>query len=169
MKIKFKSDLGKKGYVQIDFTFAVFIFFTFFLSVYGLYDYKLNSYDDTMKINSLNSKSRDICYLLAYTPGIPTNWESSVPSTNLIGLKVNGLNHTIDSSKLSSLNSTDFFTIQSILNITDFYRISIKGLETNTSYLDYGTASSLDALYSTYTCYSNLNAEVVSIVVEIWK
>ena len=40
-----KQKKNKKAYIQIDFTFAVFLFFLFFLAIYPFFLDDFNSYD----------------------------------------------------------------------------------------------------------------------------
>lgn len=161
--------LSKDAYLQVDFAFAALGFFVLFFISYSFYDsYNENNYEWT-KNKLYLSDSKDICNLLVSTDGYPQTWESNISSAITIGLK-NSSGNILNSSKI------DVFSNSNYLNITDkFYldqsyvNIKIIGLRTNTSYVDFGYELTPIEDFSSYTCYSYYNNEIVEVKVEVWK
>ena len=50
-----------------------------------------------------------------------------------------------------------------------FLKIYSLGIETNTSYLDFGASGAIDSYMGTYTCYTKYNGEITKLYVEVWK
>lgn len=166
--MKFKLNLDKRGYVQIDFSFAAFIFFTLFLVVFSFYDSQKNSIEDVITSTNLQADSRDICYLLISSPGIPNNWNDDLSSMSLPGMK-SSTNNSLDPLKVSEFSLNNYFTIIDNFNTGDFMYLNIEGLRTNSTYLSFGVSGEGSALSSSYTCYGNYNSEIVRLLVEIWE
>jgi len=171
MNQKLKLISSKKSYMQIDFAFAIFLFLIFFASIYSYYLSSINSYDLTFKDSKLIAQSQDICKLLISSSGIPNNWESDISKLKTIGLlKINS--SILDPNKISLLTPTNYLNISDSLNIANILNIKIKGLKTNTIYLDFGfnSSNSIPKLTSKYNCYANYNnLEMAKILVEVWQ
>lgn len=166
-----KSQLhsNKNGFLQIDFAFAVLTFFILFFISYTIYNsYLENDYDGT-KNKLYLSESKDICNLLISTPGYPLNWETNLSQVVFIGLK-NSSSNSLNSSKIAVFTNSNYLNITDKLYLSDEYvNIKVTGIKTNTSYVDFGyNLASLND-FSSYTCYSNYNDEVVKVKVEVWK
>ena len=168
MNLKFQSNLNKKGYLQIDFIFAIFIFFVIFFMLFTTFSSQKESIKNTYDINRVKFLAKDFCYSLTSSMGYPSNWETNLSSLQYIGL-LNSSN-LLDSSKLSTFtNGSNYFTILDELNVDIFLYAQIKGLESNTVYGTFGAQSGIDSVSSTYTCYGEYLGEPTKILVEAWK
>lgn len=166
-----KSQLlsNKKGFLQIDFAFAILIFISVFFIFYQFYDsYNINSQKD-LTSNILLSDSIDICNLLISTPGYPQNWEDNISSVVFIGMK-NITSNTLSTQKVANFTSSNYIQLIDTLkfNDTKYVNIKIIGVNNNTNYLDFGNFPAVRD-FASYTCYSNYNGELVKIQVEVWK
>lgn len=168
MKTSSRSDSDKKAYVQIDFTFAVFIFFIVFTSVYTIYKAYENSFDDTLVLTELQGDSRDLCFLLIRSSGSPNNWTSDIENSNFYGWK-NINDSSLNATNIGAFNSSSYFTILDSLNLSGFLYLDLTGMQTNTTYLEFGTVNEVGTFFSTYSCYGHYNDEVVRLIVEVWK
>lgn len=167
MKIKSRLHSNKLGYLQIDFAFVVLIFFLFFYFIYTEQDTMNNSFKNIGDINLLIADSKDICFLLTKTSGYPDNWETNISNLNFVGLK-NISSNNLDINKISALTTENYFLILDSLNISSYIVIDIKGLSSQTDYLNLGN-STYTNLVSSYSCFSNYNNEQVKVNVEVWQ
>lgn len=159
----------KKGFLQIDFAFVALIFFILFFMTYAFYNSYLENLSEDMTNKIFTADSRDICNMLISTPGFPPNWEANISTIVFIGMKNISENSSLDSLKLAEFTSANYINITDKLYLEDeFVNIKIIGLETNTSYLDFGEELSFYS-FSLYSCYSNYNNEPVKVMVQIWN
>ena len=159
----------KKGFLQIDFAFALLIFFILFFLTYTFYNSYLENLSEDMKSKVFTADSQDICNMLISTPGYPGNWENDISSLVFIGMKNISANYSLDSLKIAEFTSENYINITDKLYLEDeFVNIKIIGLETNTSYLNFGGELSSYS-FSLYSCYSNYNSEPVKVMVQIWN
>lgn len=167
MKLKSRLFLNRKGYLQIDFAFAIFIFFLFFYIIYIKYDTFYISEIDSFNENKVIYSARDICNSFIHTSGYPLNWDGNGTNLKMIGIK-NFNNNELNGTKLSYYDLTNYFSIlDSFGRDLDFIKISIDGITTNTNYLDFGNGYLSDNYYSSYNCYSNYNSELVRVNIEV--
>lgn len=167
-QLKYLKFSDKKGFVQVDFLFAISIFFIFFYFVFSYYYDGLSSFRESSEILEFHSNSKDICYSLVSQSGIPNNWESDIDTLEFIGLKET-TSKNLSSSKIAQLTSGNYFTVLDSLNISGFLYLKITGIDTQTNYLDFGVRDNLSNTVSSYTCFSNYNSEPVKVFVEVWK
>jgi hypothetical protein len=146
---------------MLIFFFIVFLVFNFF-QVFN------EDSADSIVIQNLASDSRDLCFLLTSSPGYPANWQSNISNLEFVGLKKVST-YELDSSKLTSFNSTNYLIILDSLNLSGFFKVDIKGLSSNTNYLSLGSTGGIDSYFSKSNCYSKYNDELVEITVEVWK
>ncbi len=161
--------LDKNAYLQIDLIFAITIFFGIFVSFFFMYsDYKSQLNTD-LELNNLASISRDLCYLLVSTPGLPNSWEQNVPQIQVIGLK--NLNSSdLNSSKVAEfVKDENYEMILDTINSSVFIYSKIIGLSTGTQYAEMGIESQISTLFYDYNCYANYQGEQVKIFLEVWK
>ena len=169
MQHKLKQDSGKKAYLQIDFAFAILIFSFFILATYSYYKSYEGAQLDALEFSKLESDARDICYLLSSTPGSPNNWEESFTATQFFGLK-SATQRNLTLNKITVFNSSNYFGVIDTMGLEEnFIKITIEGLQTNTSYLNWGVSGAVDSYKGTNVCYANYNSEIVRIYVEVWN
>ena len=160
----------KKGFLQIDFAFVALIFFILFFMTYTFYNSYLENLSNDMENKVFTADSRDICNMLVSTPGYPENWETDISSVVFIGMKNVSANYSLDSLKIAEFTSANYINITDKLHLEDeFVTIKIIGLETNTSYLNFGEELITMYQFSLYSCYSNYNSEPVKVMVQIWN
>lgn len=159
----------KKGYFQIDFIFAIVIFFTFYLLTYSFYISGVNAQIDTITVKELHMDARDICKILIVSPGTPINWHTDTSKMTTVGLKQTNSTY-LNSSKVSAFAISNYFNITNTFNLTgkNIYT-EITGLESNTSYTTFGADSGYDSKKARSICYSYYNNEIVEVMVEVWK
>ena len=139
-------------------------------SVYSLIDSRIDELDSRIENLELKGYAHDICFLLTRTQGYPTNWETgSVSDPDYVGL-FNSSTKELQQEKISKLNPSLYKQILDNMGVNGFLRIEIVGLESLTTYKDFG-AVNLDILsiYENYVCYSNYNNEPVKVIVGVWK
>lgn len=168
MNQKSKLNSGKKGYLQIDFIFAFMIFLFFLLNIFTYYKTHKNVMEDSFEETRLQAEARDICFLLIKNPGKPTNWENNISSLTFTGLKSESENE-LDANKISNFSNSSYFTIANSYDLKGFVYITIKGLITNSTYLEFGSLPSTGKISRNYQCYSRYNNETVEVLVEAWK
>lgn len=161
--------LSKKGFLQIDVAFAVFIFFTFFLVIYGIQSDFFLSKNKVLMLQEVQADSRDICFLLTRSEGVAYDWEYDLSTLRYVGLK----NHTgmvLNFEKINSLSTAGYFEILNAMKFEKNLYVNIQGMQTNSDYLMFGHRIPDGAkVFSSYTCYSFYNDEFVSVYVEVWK
>lgn len=172
MKQKFRLNFlkfyRKKAYLQIDFTFAIAFFFIFFFIIFNIYTSQIRISDDNLISSQMQADAKDICFLLVESSGNPNDWELNISSLGFIGLK-NFSSQSLDSNKLIQLNSTNYFQILDSLVIDSYLYLGIIGLDTDNTYLDFGTRAGNPNYQANYVCYSSYQGEVVKVYVEVWK
>lgn len=166
--MKLDLDLDKKGYLQIDFTFAAAFFIILFGFVISMYTDYSDSIDDIVIVNELQSDAKDLCYILVNNPGSPDNWYTDIQNSQNIGLRSLG-NNTLDPEKINALTTENYFFIIDKLNYDNFMYITIDGIYSNTTYVDFGASTGITSYSSTYSCHSVYNEEVVGVVVQTWR
>jgi len=162
---------NKNAYVQIDFTFAIFLFFIFFMTIYGFYEDNSNSLDYSFKYSKVNSESVSLCKLLLNSGGSPNNWESNIGNLIFLGL-LNESSNFIDSNKVSILNSTNYQNVTDFMNLNYVINFKLINVSTNYSYLDFGFSSKnyFPKYNSISSCYGILDdGSDVKLIVEVWE
>ena len=166
-----KSNLhsSKKGYLEIDFSIAIFLFIILLISMFLLYDSSRELESNKLEIVKLNAEARDICSLLINSPGIPNDYEDDVGSLIQPGLReINSQN--LSQNKLSVFNNDSlYFGFIERIDFDYFLSVDVIGVASGTSYSSFGVTSGVESIYSKYICYSNYNSEIVKVVVEVWK
>jgi len=159
--------LNKKGYLQIDFAFALFIFVILFYFVHSYVVEYETFQNDVYNYNNLDSISNDLCNLLISNSGYPLNWESSIPSIKTIGLKEISSSN-LDSNKINVLNNSIYYSILDSLGL-NYYNLNIKiiGITSKTNYLNFGIWDDTKSISS--VCYTNYNSELVKVIVGVSK
>lgn len=159
-----------KGYLQIDVAFAILIFFLLFLTIHSSIQSKKESNRNLIISNELEMLARDTCMIITSQPGIPNTWEhNNISETQLFGLKSTNGNE-LDTTKISRFNSTNYFFIRNTFDENIYISIKIKGVNSQTNYLDFGINTKNTNIRSgTYNCYSLYNSEPVQLIVEAWK
>lgn len=170
MKVKSVYHLNNKGYVQLDFSFAVLIFVTLLISFYFIYDSYQKNLNDNYEFTKLDSDSKDLCFFLISNTGNPINWNDDINNSLYIGFK-NTNSSSLNSSKISSISNSNYLDIISKLNLNHYsLYISLTGVTSNTRYFIFGVSSNNLATYkSSYSCFTNYNSEISIMEVEIWK
>ncbi|MCA9497021.1 MAG: hypothetical protein KC589_08815 [Nanoarchaeota archaeon] len=168
LRLSFLKFFGKKAYLQIDFTFAVGVFFMFFFVVFNIYNGQVQSEEENLISSKLQADAKDICFLLVDSSGSPNNWENNVSSVNFPALK-NLSSQSIDAGKLSSFNSSNYFYIIDAFSISSYVYIKIDGLNNGTNYLNFGTKAGNSNFQAASSCYSTYLGEIVRVYVEVWR
>lgn len=167
-KYNLDSDKGKKGYLQIDFTFAAAIFLIFFSIMYGVFNNFTNAQEDSLIISSFQDQAESICHQLISTTGQPQNWIDNTTLADFVGFKSDN-SSWINNSRLNAFNSSTYFDIYDSMNLDEFLYVVVIGVETGIIYLDFGSTTGLTSYSSSYSCYSVFNGEVVRVLVEVWR
>ncbi len=160
----------KKGYLQIDFAFAVFIFFYIVFVIYGLYSFAYASHNQEIEFMELSSLPRDICNYLISSPGYPLGWEAmSLNQAISVGLRGDSfLDNSLSSDKINIFgNSLNYNSISDKLGLDEIVYIRIDSVDNSINYLNFGFPS--DTLKYSYSCYSSVNSDPVVIYVEVWR
>ena len=169
MSQKLKQNFySKKGYIQIDFAFALLIFTVFIIFIFNYYSSYMNQHEKMIIQNKMEITAEDLCNLLVNSQGVPRNWESNLSTLKILGLK-NKSTYSLNPSKVSRLLSGNYLNITKNLNDEFIYGIKIVGVNTNTTYGNFGYDIDNSKLSSEYTCYSNYNNEIVKIIVHVEK
>ncbi|MDA3856504.1 MAG: hypothetical protein PF569_09695 [Candidatus Woesearchaeota archaeon] len=170
MSQKLICRLNKKGYLQIDFVFAILVFFMFFFVIYSSYSSYSSNFEKTVIYSEIEIDSRDLCFFLVNTNGNPVNWELDIYNVNFLGLRSSS-NYSLDSLKIAEFNDVNYHSILDVLGLDDSnLNIMIKGLSSNSTYLNFGISSDNLGVYSSMnSCFSNYNSEPVIVFVEVWK
>lgn len=158
-----------KGYLQIDFAFALFIFVTILFSfffVYGDFEEKLELEKNIIKHKSL---SNDLCFLLSNTQGIPQNWTKDVNSTIMYGLYDKNLSQISHEKYTLFANSSNYYKIQEVFNTTLLYTIKLYNSSSNTLISKFGSTPQYTKILEISRCYSIYNNTPVYMQVEVWS
>lgn len=161
---------NKKGYLQIDFAFAVLVFFMFFFVIYSNYSSYHSNFQKSIAYSELELESRDLCFFLVNNYGNPFDWEADIFNVDFLGLRSSS-NYSLDSLKIAQFNNVNYNLILDYFGFDDLnLHIEIKGLISNSTYLNFGISSNdLEAYSSSNSCFSNYNSEPVLVFVEVWK
>ncbi len=167
-KLNYQLKNNKFGYLQIDFAFVVFIFFSFFYIIFLLVSSSFS--DKDLEIESMiNSyEANDICNLLISNSGMPLDWENDINTIEYFGLK-NISSNSINSNKLSLFTLDNYFILLDSIGFDRGLKIEIIGLNSNINYLNFGYNFTFDSIVSSSSCFSRYNSEMVMVLVEVWK
>jgi len=170
MKQKYKYHwLNKNGFMQIDFAFAVLIFFLFFITISGLYNSEISNQKKILEISELEITARDICEIIIKTSGVPMDWENDINSIKMIGLK-NIENNSLNVNKVNKFNNTYYSNfIQNTLPKEFIYYITITNLKDNLVKGNIGYEPKTNSKIGVFNCYSNYGGNKVRVGVKVWK
>ncbi len=168
-----KSELfsNKLAAIQIDISFAIFIFVIIFLTFHAMYADRIDLQSRAHKIDNLNFVAKDVCQMLINSPGNPNNWETNINTIIFPGLKNLNHNNTLNAQKILAFNNTNYWDILNSMNIEkEGVNVKIIGIDTNTTYRNFGQFASdtYDVNFGNSVCYSNYNGEIVKVLVEVW-
>ncbi len=167
IKLKFGLD-KKKGYLQIDFAFAILIFILFIFFSYQYYVDFVNATENNFEVNRLNGLSRDLCSMFVLSSGKPSSWELDVSTLESVGFRESG-SYNLSLAKVAAINNSFYYDVLDNMAIDDDVYLVVTGVESGTNYLSFGIAGDYGVLSSSYVCYSVYNNEIVKVYVEVWK
>ena len=162
--------LGKKGYLQIDFLFAITAFLIFFYTIFLLYEQNYNGLENSIQLDYLQIASRDICYMITSFSGIPNNWETDTSTIQSLGL-LQIDRELLDLDKINALtNQSNYFTVLDSLNVSSFVFINISSTQNSSSFV-FGSRPSELSTKGTYTCYASIwnQNHLARVFVEVWR
>lgn len=170
MMEKLKLLLDKKnGYLQLDFMFAVFLFFSFVLIVYMMNDSYMDNLNDSYLSSKLIGYSQDLCFMLSKTPGYPINWEDEeIINLKRIGLKSNS-NFSLSEDKLNKLTNSFYVDILENLKLNEYFNIQVVDVLNSSLYKDFGSKYGSTSVFETSVCYATYNNRAVKIIVSVWE
>ncbi|MFW5704552.1 MAG: hypothetical protein ACOCXG_01795 [Nanoarchaeota archaeon] len=165
---KLKLHSNKGGYIQVDFGFAVLIFFIFVFSIYSYYNAYVEAENDVFKQSRLNYLAPDLCEALISSPGYPKNWDEMPLSLEKLGLKSENSNE-LDVNKINELADYSYFEVLDVLDIEGYAFFNITNVDSGYSYLEYGDYGGIDSFESYSVCYSYLAGNLTKVFVGVWR
>ncbi|NYZ79861.1 hypothetical protein H0N95_01255 [Candidatus Micrarchaeota archaeon] len=126
-----------KGFLEVDFIFALAIFLVFFVFISIAVSGNFGNYKSAVYEDVFESKVRSVSNFLIFSPGQPENWSSNYSNVSEIGFSYFYNNRSypnlIDIKKINAAKNMSYANLTSLMGVKDF-KIVLYDLDYNTNY-----------------------------------